>query len=278
MLDRIPNGRGDRDDILFFGYTNADATMRSYSLAYSKVGGAEGEIVRSGNAAAGAFRGVVNVLTPEPLASGAFAVGERVTVVEAPARISVFFAPSTTYADGDLLIDNGSDQVIPRPQGSTSPVVGLCTVSKTTAAAEELGQMSLLASGSAPAVGVQVTGFGVDAPVDGRYLIRTFGNHAAGETALDMAVNSGRIRNLTVKLKTAAGAGKTLTYTVMKSSDGGATFSTTALTLDITGTGLVAQSAVGLSAAVAKGDLLGIRVNSADVGAAVGSNASFQVE
>lgn len=279
MLSRIANGRGDRDDLFYFGAINQDATLRSYSLAYCKVGGLEGEIVRSGNAAAGTFRGVVNTLTPEPLASGAIAAGEEVTVVRAPGLISVFFAPSTTFADGDLLIDNGSDQVIPLPQGSTSPAIGVCTVTKTTGSSEELGQMELIgAGGLGSRVGAQVSAFGVNAPTDGYYLVRTFGNHNNGAVGLEVANAAGRIKNLFVKLNTAGGAGKTLTWTVMKSSDGGATWTATALTLSITGTATSGKTAAGLSAAVAQGDILGIRVNSVDVGTAVGSYASFQLE
>jgi acetylornithine/succinyldiaminopimelate/putrescine aminotransferase len=71
--------------------------------------------------------------------------------------------------------------------------------------------------------------------------------------------------------------GKTLTYTVRKSSDGGGTWADTALTCSVTGTATEGADNSN-KVSVSKGDLLAIRVTSADVGAADSTFANFIFE
>lgn len=274
-LPKISNGQGDRFD-WHWGYTAQDTNLRSYSLCYSKVGGSAGDVVRGDHASKGKFVGINGYLTREPLSSGSIALDEPITVAKAPARMSAWFAPNTQYNDGDLLVDNGADQVIPLPVGSNQPVIGQCSVTKLTGATEELGQLDLL-SGQASLGKQPVFGFGADAPANNKWLAAPGQNHAASAVALGMAAAAGKIRNLAVKLSVAPGGTDAVTYTVHKSSDGGATWSATALTVTITGT---ATSAVDNThiVSVSQFDVFAIKVTSSSVGSASISNATFQIE
>lgn len=279
----ISNGRGD---IFEFrrGGTNGDANTRLYSLMHFKVGGNEDELVVNGHADAGEFAGVNMTAPPEPIATTkvedlvALTVrAKNLTLALSPAVVNLWAKPSTAFRQGDLLIEEaGQDRAMPLPVGGTQKVIAQCLETKTTGAGTELVQVLLLAPG-APAGAHPIRGFGIDAVVDDRHLVTTWGNHNNGAYGLFVAPANGFIKNLFAKLKTAAGGGKAVTYTVRRSTDGGATWADTALTCTITDPAVTAED-ITHRVAVTRGDLLGIRVTSADPGAAVGSSAVFQYE
>lgn len=274
-------GRGDRADYRW-GATNADANTRAYSLMYHKVGGNPGEVVVNGNAAAGEFAGVNMTLPAEPISTttvedlSAISVrAKNLTLALRPARVNVWAAPSTTFAEGTKVIADGTnDRVKPMPAGSTAQVLGIVKEGKTTGADPELIQIELLAPGCFE--GAQtISAFGTDAMVNNRWLVSGYSTIAAAASGLFVVPQDGIIKNLTGKLKVAAGGGKTITLTVFKSSDGGATFTATTLTVAVVDPATLASENT-IRAAVSKGDILAIKITTADAGAAEGMSASFQ--
>jgi hypothetical protein len=189
----------------------------------------------------------------------------------------ILAANSGAVAVGDYLIPTSTvGAVIPRPAGSNIPPVGRALEAKADSASERYIFGEILSPGIGT-TGHRVSGFGANAPVNNDYLNVHFANHTATATGLFVAPATGIIRNLYIKSKTAPGAGKTLTYTVRKSSDGGATYSDTTLVATITGTNTEGADNTN-KPAVTKGDLLAIRMTSADVGTADSSFANFIFE
>lgn len=281
----IANGRGDIYDFRR-GATNADANTRAYSLMHIKVGGNEGEVVVNGHASAGEFAGVNMLLPPEPIATStvedlaAISVrAKNLTLALAPAIINVWAKPNTAFVEGQRLIEEaGQDRVQPLPTGGTQQVIAQCLQTKTTGANPELIQVLLQAPGMS-AGSDNICGFGTDAVVTDRYLRDSWTTFLGANTPVGLFVcpADGFIKNLFGKLKTAAAGGKIVTLTVRKSTDGGATFADTLLTCSITDPAVIGANITN-RVAVAQGDILGIRVTSADPGNAAGLSAVFQYE
>lgn len=265
-----------------FNWSNQSTIARAGAIACHKTTGAAEDIVLYGETGAGEVIGPIRSTSKDPTLTdylptdGTGCCG--VDIVQRPARTNLIAAASSgAIAVGDYLIPTGAvGAVIPRPAGSNIPPVGRAL----QAVADNASERYVFAEVLTPGIGTtghRVSGFGNNAPANNDYVNVHVANHTATATPLFVAPAAGIIRNLYVKLKTAGGAGKTLTYTVRKSSDGGATWADTALTCAVTGTATEGADNTN-KVAVAKGDLLGIRVTSADVGAADSTFANFIFE
>jgi hypothetical protein len=276
-------GRGDRTDYRW-GAVNADANTRLYSIMCHKVGGQPGEVVVNGHASAGEFAGINTTAPAEPISTNTLedlaTLGVRaknLTLALPPARVNLWAAPNTVFAEGDKLFADGrNDRVKVMPVGSSAQVIAICKEAKTTGADPETIQGELIAPGTI-AGGYNVSAFGIDGVTDAKWLSVTWSNHAASVQGLFMAPADGVIKNLTAKLKTAAGGGKTITVTVHRSTDGGATFSATLLLVNIVDPAVIASN-IANRVTVTKGDIFAIKVTTADPGAAAGLSAVFQYE
>ena len=288
-IPSINNGHGD-NKLWHRPAINADNNTRAYSLMYFKVGGNPGEVVVNGNAAAGSFAGINQTLPPEPIRTNTIenmstaGVGAKnLDLALAPSRINVWAAPNTTFVEGGYLIADGSDRVMPAPNGTTQELICQSLESKTTGADPELIWVEVLAPYARRAP-QSFTGFGLDTPgaVD-QWLKKEYANHTAAGTpaALHVMDRNGKVSRLFIKLKTAPGAGKSLTYTLKRSQNGGATWADTGLTVTIADTATSAVDEVASHNVNAnQGDLLGIAATGVVGGPAAnaGVSGSFQVE
>lgn len=263
-------------------FSNQSAIARAGAVMCHKVGGADEDVVVYGEASAGEVIGPCMSTSKDPTLTDYLPTDGtgvcNLSVAMAPGETNLILAANSgAVIPGDYLIPTGVvGAVIPRPAGSNIPPVGRALQAVADSASERYVFAEILTPGIGT-TGQRVSGFGNNAPANNNYVIGYFGNHTATATPLFVAPAAGIIRNLYVKLKTAGGAGKTLTYTVRKSSDGGATFADTALTCDVTGTATEGADNTN-KVAVSKGDLLAIRITSADVGAADSTFANFIFE
>lgn len=264
-------------------YSNQSAIARAGAIACHKVGGADEDIVLYGEATAGEVIGPILSTSKDPtltdyLPTDGTGVCNASVAMRPGMANFILAANSGAVIPGDYLIPTGTvGAVMPRPAGSNVPPVGRSLQTIADSASERYCFAEVLSPGIG-VTGQRISGFGADVPADDDYLVGYYANHV-GTTPqhLFACPAAGIIRNLYVKSKTAPGGVLVVTYTVMKSSDGGATFSATALTCTITGT--ATEGADNTHAvAVAKGDILGIRVTSANVGTADESNANFIFE
>lgn len=265
-----------------YNWSNQSAIMRAGAVVCHKVGGAAEDVVVYGEATAGEVIGPCSWTSKDPTLTDYLAQDDTgvcgMSVTQRPGRENfILAANSGAVAVGDYLIPTGVvGAVIPRPAGSNIPPVARALEAKADGASERYIYAEVLTPGIG-VTGHRVSGFGNNAPTNNDYVLVQPANHTATATPLFAAPTAGIIRNLYVKLKTAGGAGKTLTYTVRKSSDGGATWADTALTCAVTGTATEGADNTN-KVAVAKGDLLAIRITSADVGAADSTFANFIFE
>lgn len=186
----------------------------------------------------------------------------------------VLLAPAQSIVEGDELTPIGTSGYWGKAGGSGNcRVIALETVDNSGGATAVL--VSALVDVNA-AAGKMVFGAGVDAPANNKWLSAPAANHANAAVILGVVEADGFIRNLQVNCDTAPGAGKTITYTVHK----GVNVAGLAATL-LTCTASGATSRLGEDksnvVAVSKGDVLAIKVTSADVGAATATYASFEV-
>lgn len=266
-----------------FNWSNKSAIMRLGAIACHKVGGNAEDIVVYGEATAGEVIGPVLQMDREPTLTDYLPTdGDgvcSVAVAQRPARTNLILAANSgAVTFGDYLIPTSTvGAVIPRPAGSNIPPVARALESKADSASERYIYAEVLTPGIGT-TGQRVSGIASDAPANAKSLNLHYTTLAASEVPLFVVPVAGIIRNLYAKMKTAPGAAKTVTYTVKKSSDGGATWSNTTLTCDVAGTNTSASDNAH-APAVAAGDFLAITITSADVGAAAGpTGANFIFE
>jgi hypothetical protein len=277
----IPAAHGDIGDYAF-DWSLQSSIGRAGAIACHKVGGAAEDVVLYGETGYGEVIGPIRTTSKDPTLTDYLPAdstgGCGVNIVQRPARTNFILAASSgAVAVGDYLIPTGVvGAVIPRPAGSNIPPVARALQAVADSASERYVYAEVLTPGIGT-TGHRVSGFGNNAPANNDYVNVQVANHTATATPLFVAPVAGIIRNLYVKLKTAGGAGKTLTYTVRKSSDGGGTWADTALTCSVTGTATEGADNSN-KVSVSKGDLLAIRVTSADVGAADSTFANFIFE
>lgn len=276
-----PAAHGDVGDYAF-DWSNQSSIARAGAIACHKVGGAAEDIVLYGEATAGEVIGAIRTTSKDPTLTDYLATdGTGVcgtNVVQRPARtLLIAAANSGQITVGDYLIPTGAvGAVIPRPAGSNIPPVARALQTLADSASERYVYAEMLAPGIGT-TGQRVMGWGANAPTTGYSMASSNANHVNGNTPLFVAPAAGKIRNLYAKGKTAPGSGKTVTFTVHKSSDGGATYSATALTCGVVGTATEGADNTHV-VDVAKGDLLQIIVTTADVGALDADYANFIFE
>lgn len=265
-----------------FDWSNQSSIMRVGALMCHKVGGNDGEVVVYGEATAGEVIGpCLSMKYGTSLTEYLPTDGTGICSVSAPQRPGradfILAASQGALVPGDYLIPTGTvGAVKKRPAGSNQPPVAKVLYAIANLAAEQYIYAEVLTGGGASS-GIKISAFGADAPATNKWLSVNFANHANAAQHLFLVPATGKIRDLVVRGKTAPGAGKTITYTVHKSSDGGATFVATALTVDMVATaGPFADNTHIVD--VTQGDVLAIKVTSADVGLADLSNATFAYE
>lgn len=265
-----------------FDWSNKSSIMRMGAIMCHKVGGAAEDVVVYGEATAGEIIGPCLGMGRDPALTSYLPVdGDGIcsaAAAQSPARSDfILAANSGAVAVGDYLIPTGAvGAVIPRPIGSSIPPVGRAVVAVADSASERYIYGEVLTPGIGT-TGQRIMGWGNNAPTNNYSMASSNANHVNGHTPLFVVPAAGVIRNLFVKGKTAGGAGKTITFTVHKSSDGGTTWTATTLTCALTGTNTTASDTTH-APAVAAGDLLEIIVTSADVGALDADYANFIYE
>lgn len=263
-------------------FSNQSSIARAGAIACHKTSGSDEDIVLYGETGAGEVIGPIVSTSKDPTLTdylptdGTGVCG--VSVAMAPGESNFILAASSgAVAVGDFLIPTGAvGAVIPRPVGSTVPPVAKALQAVADAASERYIFAEILTPGIGR-TGQRIAGFGADAPVNNYYLTAPGQNHVNAAVVIGVALADGFISNLEVNTEAAPGASKTITYTVHKGVNK-AGLAATALTCDVAG----ASSRLGEDkthrVAVSKGDVLAIKVTSADVGSATASYASFTIE
>lgn len=266
-----------------FDWSNQSAIARAGAVACHKVGGNAEDIVLYGETGYGEVIGPILSTSKDPTLTdylptdGTGCCGT--SIGQRPGRTNYIVAGSSgAIAVGDLLIPTGAvGAVIPRPIGSVIPAVAKALQAVANSSSEQYIFAEILTPGGG-GVGNRITGYGSDAPVNAKFLNAHYTTIANAAVPLFVCPAAGRIRDLFVKIKTAGGAGKTVTYTVQKSTNGGTSFADTTLTCGVVGTATTGSDTTH-QPTVAAGDLLAIAITTADAGTADGPElATFRFE
>lgn len=266
-----------------WNWSNKSTIARYGALMAHLIGGGQFDVVCNGETNSGKIIGPSLKGGPEG-SSALPADGSNIStmaIAERPAHAHFLIAPNNTVAVGDFLIPTGTTgQVKPRPAGSNVEPVAKALEALTSTGTEQLLKGEVLTPGQASG-GYWVSCDATDTLTNG-YFVPKSGIHANPGAAKNTPVVLEAIQDCTVSnfraaLEVAAGGAKVVTYEFRKGNDAAAAnAAASSLTLTITDPAKTAANNTDTISLLA-GQVLVIKVVSADVGAAEHSRLAFKV-
>ncbi len=274
--------KGDHADYAWL-WSNRSSIARFGALMAHKLTGNPGEVVVNGEALSGKIIGPCLKGPPEGTTNlTADSAGVRtLPIAERPAHAHYLVAPNNGITEGDYLIPTGTTgQVKPRPAGSNAEPVAKALESKASSVSEQTiyAEVMTPAAGSG---GFWVQADGTDT-LTANYYVAKSGAHvnpgAAKNTPIILqALQDCVLSNFRVGLDVAAGGSKVITYNFKKGATAAlANAAAASLTLAITDPALFNVDDTNTISLLA-GEVLVIKITSADVGTAEHSRVAFKV-
>ncbi len=204
---------------------------------------------------------------------------DRVTLLEL-GLAAVLIAPNNAISRGDQLeIADTTGRLQPRtPFGPSSTIIAEARQALASNASakwvEGMVRITRIEHCEQVSAGLAYNGVAAIGATT-KYLVGPGVALASEARAIYCAWAAFKIRNLKCSLTTAPGGSDTVIFTVQKSSDGGATWADTALTVTISAAGITGVDTTH-AVTLAAGDLLAVKAVSS-AGTAAGPFATFQV-